>query len=193
MKKHGIYIVKGKKTQTKKIYNNGHLLIRYFFQQHSLSFKNKMVNDMNQHFCGGWGLNDLDLSNDALLKRFLEGKKPLAIITERKKKDLEKYYEKIDTGKYDLETFEIKKTGAHYLAIASKGKIKDFFDLETLKKDYRDNGFDIDISEVGERSISYYFDDWDAQDGGKIEFWITGLLLGYPIENTISLYKDGIK
>lgn len=193
MKKHGIYIVKGNKTQTKKIYNNGYLLVRYFYQPHSLSFKNKMVNDMNQHFCGGWSLFDLDLSNEALLKRVLEGKKPLGIISEWKEKDLQKYHEKIDTEKYDLGIFEIKKTGAYYLAIAPKGKIKDLFDLEILKNDYRDNGIDINISEVGERSISYYFDDWDAQDGGKIQLWLTGLLLGYPIENTISLYKGGIK
>jgi len=138
-------------------------------------------------------MSDLDLSNDALLKRLLEGKKPLAIISEWKKKDLQKYHEKIDIEKYDLETFEYKKTGASYLAIAPKGKIKDFFDLETLRKDYRDNGIDIDITEVGERSISYYFDDWDAQNGGKIELWLTGLLLGYPIENTMSIYKGGVR
>ena len=72
-KNHGVIVVTGKKTKTKKIYNNGYLLARYLYQPLHLNFKNEMINDMNQHFCGGWSLNGLDLSDDALLQRVLNG------------------------------------------------------------------------------------------------------------------------
>ena len=74
MKKHGIHIYKHKTHQTKKIYNNNYLMVKYLYQPHSIEFKSKMVNDMNQHFCGGWRLSDLDLSDGQLLKRVLEKK-----------------------------------------------------------------------------------------------------------------------
>lgn len=194
MKKHGIYIEKGKKTQTKKIYNDGYLLIRYLFQPHKINFKSKMVNDVNQHFAGGWHLNDMDLSNSTLLDRVLKGKKPIGIISELKKDDLKKNLSKIDGRKFHHQVFKIVKSGAFYLAVAPKGKIKNLFDLETLKKDYQSNGFLIDIKKAGEKELKDYFQDWDAQDNeSKIEFWETGLILGYPIENTISLYKGGIR
>jgi len=193
MKKHGIIIEKGQKTQTKKIYNDGYLMISYSSQPFKINFKNKMVNDVNQHFAGGWSLKDMDLSNSALLKRVLEGDKPIGIIGEWEKKNLEQYLSEIDDRKFDCQELKFRKSGAHYLAIAPKGQLKNLFDLETLKQDYQNNGIHIEIKKAGEKELKDYFQDWDAQNSeSKIELWETGLILGYPVENTISLYKDGI-
>ena len=53
MKKHGIIITKHKNFQTKYIYNNGYLMNKYLKQPFEIKFKNNMVNDHNQHLCGG--------------------------------------------------------------------------------------------------------------------------------------------
>ena len=71
--------------------------------------------------------------------------------------------------------------------------MKDLFDLKTLQQDYLENGIQISITNVSIKKLSDYFDDYDAQNkNSKIEYWETGLIFGYPVENTISLYKDGI-
>jgi len=201
MKKHGIYIVKHKKHNTKKIYNNGNLLIRYLYQPKQIKFKSKMVNDDNQHFSGGWSIEGIDLSDEALLRRVVDGLKPMAII-HKWKKELEEYQKIVDIlkdinrrrGKNKLVYKEYDFDRTYCLTVACKGVLKNIFDLKTLKEDYESNGINIDISKAEDKALSDYFEDWDAPDDeSKIEYWETGLILGYPIENTISAYRDGVR
>lgn len=74
-----------------------------------------------------------------------------------------------------------------------QGKLCEIFDLEQLKKDYayfRDIVEDIESKK--DRNLSDYAYCWDIDEGA--ELWETGLILGYPIENTISLYyRDRFK
>jgi len=187
MKKQGIYIEKHSKTQTKKLYNNGYLTIRYLFQPHSINFKNEMINDDNQHFCGGYSVNNMDLSNDALLNRVLVGKKPMGVIYERDDEKLYNYFKNIDITKFFVEVCKNTITNYNYIIVAYKGNFDDLFDLETLKSDYKNSGIDIDLNEVKGKTLKDFFETWDDN------LWITGLMLGYPIENTISIYKDGVR
>ena len=202
MKKHGIYTVEHKKHNTKNIYSNGYLLKRYLYQPTQIKFKSKMVNDDNQHFCGGWSIANMDLSDEALLRRVANGLKPMATIHILKEGQLEIYQmivenledinQKRGTNKLVYQEFEYAKT--YCLVVACKGVMKNLFDLKTLKEDYESNGIDIDILQVEDKALSDYFEDWDAQDEeSEIECWETGLILGYPIENTISVYRDGVR
>ena len=157
-------------------------------------FESKMVNDTNQHFCGGWIFTGLDLSNHALLNRVLKGEKPMGIFIELEKEALNQYTPMIDEGKFNHKICRISVTGAYYLAVAPKARLNDLFDLKALEKDYHDNGIYIDVDPVSEKELKDYFEDWDAgDDDSEIEFWETRLILGYPNENTISLYKGGIR
>ena len=52
--KHGIHIKKHKHWNTKTIYNNGHVMRIYRRQPKMIRFRSPMVNDFNQHLCGGW-------------------------------------------------------------------------------------------------------------------------------------------
>ena len=118
----------------------------------------------------------------------------MAIIHRKCDGSFEKYISQLNKTKFDFKIFESPRVGTPYIAIATKGKLKELFDLELLKKDYADNYITIDISGVAEKSLSDYFDDWDAQDDfSKIKTWETGLILGYPVENTISIYKYGTR
>lgn len=191
MKKHGIFLKKGKKYQTKRIYNNGYLMRKYRNQPLNMPFSNKMINDTNQHFCGGWTMSDLDSSNQALLDRVLKGNKPMAVISAWKKEDLEFCDGLVDKRKFYSYSGQYKVTNAFYTIVAVKGKLKDLFDLQSLFVTYKENDIYIDIEEHKNKTLKDFFNDWDAQDDdSEIEYWVTGLILGYPIENTISIYRD---
>lgn len=189
-KKHGII---RKKYQSKMIFNQGYRLVNYDYQPLSIEFKNEMVNDMNQHFCGGWSLTDVDLSNEALLERVLQGNKPMAVISAWKKEDLEFITGRVDDTKYYSASGQYELTGAFYTIVAVKGKLKDLFDLPLLFRTYKENDIHIDIEEHENKTLKDFFSDWDAQDAdSEIDTWVTGLILGYPIENTISIYRNGV-
>ncbi len=197
-KKHGVLITKHKKYQTKKIWQNGYRMVTYMYQPFGLKFKNKMINDNNQHHCGGWTWQELDNSHSGELNRVLIGLKPMAAIFAWKKEELDDLIKLIDLNKFDYnEKIRYNQDGtilSYYIIVSCKGKMKDLFDLDLLQQDYLDNGIEININLVKEKELKDYFNDWDHQDkDSKIEPWETGLILGYPIENTISIYKCGVK
>lgn len=71
--------------------------------------------------------------------------------------------------------------------ICQKGTLNNLFDLESLKKDYADFAEAVkDIEIKKNKKLSDYKNAWDVDEGA--ELWETGLILGYPIENTLSLY-----
>lgn len=193
MKKHGIILKKGEKYQTKIIYNNGHIMTKYRYQPLHVLFKSKMVNDVNQHLCGGWSMSDIDSPRETHLERVLQGKKPMAVISAWKKEDLEFVTGRVDDTKYYSDSGQYELTGAFYTIVAVKGKLKDLFDLPLLFRTYKENDIHIDIEEHENKTLKDFFSDWDAQDAdSEIDTWVTGLILGYPIENTISIYRDGV-
>jgi len=187
--KNNIKIVEHKNYNTKKVIgDNGYVLNIYRRVPKNINFKNSMINDMNQNLCGGWFIFSFGDTNKLSLKRVLNRQKPMFVTSflDKKKLDTLLKKHKIDRNRFDL---SIEKKGKRIdLKIAIKGKLKDLFDLKTLKKDYADNGIDIDISKAGNKEIKDYFKDWDAH--GNVEYWETGLILGYPVENTISIYKQ---
>jgi len=89
---------------------------------------------------------------------------------------------------------EIKKEGKkfhfHYeksddritILVAVRGKMKDLFDLDSLIQDYSNIDIDIeeDVQAVAKMEINEFFEDWDNKS------WLTGLILGYPVENTMA-------
>jgi hypothetical protein len=193
MEKNGIFLEKSKNFQTKKIYSNGYLVVKYLYQPLSIKFESKMVNDTNQHFAGGWSISGLDLSNNALLNRVLEGKKPMGVISEWKEENLDKYNSLIDKKQFYVTKSSYKNSKAFYLIVATKGKLKDLFDLNSLYETYLENNISINVEKYKNKTLKDFFEDWDAQDyGSNIDYWITGLILGYPIENTISIYREGV-
>ncbi len=201
VKKHGIVITKHAKYQTKTIWQRGYRMVTYRYQPLELKFKNVMINDTNQDYCGGWFMRELDNSNKGLLQRVLSGQKPMAVITARDENDLLSLIPLIDTTRFDhelkpprflCERDDGSKIFMSDLMVSIKGKFKDLFALETLRQDYANAGILIDIDEAGERELKDYFDEWDAQDDNDVKLWETGLILGYPVENTISISRCGV-
>jgi len=195
--KENIKIVEYKNWNTKKVMNENYNMRIYRKVPKTLKFKNIMINDMNQNFCGGWGLNNFPLLSDDnyLLERVLKGFKPMGvfIFDKENKYKIDTLLEKVNTEKFFTKIIKYKGHNKKYIEVivAVKGKLKDLFDLKLLQEDYRNNNIEINLEDVGERELSYYFNEWDHQDeNSKIKLWETGLILGYPIENTISIFRQ---
>ena len=192
--KNNVKIKEGEKWNTKKVVSDtGYRFITYNFIPKQIDFKSPMINDMNQNLSNGWQIDSLGEVKDLLLSRVLQGKKPMSNIRfwkneERDQYIKEKNIDKIDKAKFDVEINDKE------INITRKGKVGELFNLEKLKEDYKRAGIDIDIEKVKNKEMKNYFRDWDHQDNtGKVKAWETGLILGYPIENTISFYKGGIR
>jgi hypothetical protein len=195
LKKHGIIIENLSKFDIKSIYNNGYLLRRYTYPSLEYSFSNTMVNDDNQHFCGGWSLEGMDLSNDALCDRVLNGLKPMCFIVEKTKEKIDSYIKKIDLNRFSY-SYSIRYLNSiqepyYDLLIAHKGKIGELFDLESLQDDYERSGVFINTEPYKYKCIEDLFPGWiNNEINSSREFWLSGLLYGYPLENTISIYYE---
>ena len=77
--KHGVIIREHKNWNTKTIYNNGHVMRIYRHCPKVIYFKSLMVNDSNQHLCGGWHMSDIGDEKEALFQQITSGRKPFAI------------------------------------------------------------------------------------------------------------------
>ena len=81
------------------------------------------------------------------------------------------------------------------LYVFHKGRLQDFFNYEKIKSLYMNHGalvvnWDI-VEELFKKELSFFGDEqscgFSLQSGGTIEQRIiTGLVLGYPVESTIS-------
>ena len=177
------------KTGHKQIKNkNGYVLMTYKNIPKSIKFKHPAVNDYNQHLCGGWSL--YDYSEFEEIDRVEQGLKPVGISHSKNLQAITiKIIDLINKGFLASYTQNIHIKKMYNVTASVKGKLKNYFDMNTLAIDYENNGIsgnniikykDIDFSE-------FHYNKYDC-DNHPIE--ITGLILGYPIENTIALIKQ---
>lgn len=194
--KHGVHIREHKKWNTKTVYNDGHVMRIYRRQPKVIRFQSPMINDFNQHLCGGWSMTDKKDEKEATIQQLLLGKKPFACIS---------FYPDVHSNALETQRrvmsagliTDLRKrqhTSCYFdhiwdLCVCHDIRVKDIGDLPDLEADY-DSWFDPDfledgISEFADRKLSSFFDGWDIPD---IPLWLSGLILGYPVENTMSIY-----
>lgn len=164
-----------------------------------LTFQSPMVNDFNQDLCGGWHRSDVSDGNAITFERVIAGLKPLGNIGywERNTgaKRLDQFIERIKSldGSILFERFmrEIH-TGVDCLDFCQRGTLGQLFDMGSLANDYERFLPDIVLGDQIRSHASmplsaFLHDNWDEQG------WLTGLILGYPIENTMSRYYGSVK
>ncbi|HLX53009.1 MAG TPA: hypothetical protein VKR58_03665 [Aquella sp.] len=180
-----VFITKRGHKQIKN--KDGYVLMTYKNIPRSIKFNHRAVNDYNQHLCGGWSVyNHPDFDE---IDRVEQGLKPVGI---SHSSNLEKVTIKIknliNKGFLASYTTQIFNKKLMYNVTASvTGKLCDYFDMKTLANDYENNGINSDdITEYKNVDFSAFHN--DKYDHHPIE--ITGLILGYPIENTIALIKQ---
>ena len=164
---------------------DGYLLMLYSRIPDKIKFKHPAVNDYNQHLCGGWTVYPHREFEE--IDRVVNGLKPVGISHSKNLLELTRraiLYTSKGFLVSHVKNPHIK--GMYDITVSVAGKLKDYFNMETLAKDYKRCGIsgsnikkykNIDFGEFhyNKYDIEYHPDE------------ITGLILGYPIENTISL------
>lgn len=165
---------------------DGYIIHIYKNIPRNLKFKHKAVNDYNQHLCGGWHV--FECPDFIETDRVVQGLKPVGISHTHSTEALMK-----KALEYTLKGFLVSYTrrrkgpfkGMYDITVSVTGKLKDYFDMDTLAEDYERNGLN---GEIIRRYKNVNFAEFHY---GKFDtchpIEITGLILGYPIENTISI------
>lgn len=89
---------------------------------------------------------------------------------------------------------KISNSIVHDLLVCQNAKLDELFNMNDLHEDYLNSLseeefylFSEEFNVLHDRHLSYFFDNWDYPE---MPLWIVGLILGYPIENTISIYRQ---
>jgi len=204
----GIYHRVFQKTEHTIIYVNGFFQSRYIYPLIERRFSSVMVNDYNLCFVGGWWPNDQHgiciNTYTGHLDRVISGQKPMAWLSAFKGRpsvqelrDLE-----LKARSFGLATSFTETDDRLSLAVCRKGKLAELFDLKALRADYIN--FLANTSQVGYyrlvtkevintidslngTTLEQYIN-WNTEPEGSTRYYIlTGLLLGFPIESTISI------
>ncbi|MEK3976193.1 hypothetical protein [Psychrobacillus sp. FSL K6-1267] len=190
------------------VVSNGNLLCRYKYPRGiNIPFESPMVRWMNLIYCGGYDVllenGERSGSNERLLEAVNKGLKPIGFIIVNSK-NIEIMVERVklsglhfEVSKQERDTYEI--------GIANRGKVKDHFDLKKLISSYQlfseHLGYDLLTSEeeeillkTAELELNYFIKDfaYASCEKRKWEHVLTGLLLGYPIESTVSFLSGRI-
>jgi hypothetical protein len=200
-KKHGVIVTVGGKHNTKTVWNRGHRMITYRRQPKLIRFKSRMVNDKNQHLCGGWGFAGLEDNNLWIERQLIAGRKPFGVMFF--------WGPELENGE-DIACAErlraaglVVREGAgfvkgtriveacHDIRVADIGDMGELLAdyVKALIPEYEDDLRDEFKRHGGRRLRSFMGKRWDAEHN---PLWLTGLILGYPVENTISCYHDAV-
>ena len=202
-RKHGVIVTVGGRHNTKTIWNRGHRMVTYRRQPRRIRFKSKMVNDKNQHLCGGWFFAGLENHDRWIERQLVAGRKPLGSMVFGR--------EECENGE-DVACAERLRAaglvvrvgpgfveGTRLVEACHDIRVGEIGDIGDLAADYVESGAisDDEIDDLcrefnihsGRKLKSFLGKRWDTEHN---PLWLTGLILGYPIENTISCYHDAV-
>lgn len=202
-KRHGVIVTTGLKHKTKTIWNRGHRMVTYRRQPLRIRFKSKMVNDTNQNLCGGWFLDGAtgDEIKRQIERQLIAGKKPLGVMVfwDEDNTAAKACVARLKKAGLVVRTSRGWRHGQQIVEACHDIRVGDIGDMGDLASDYIGSGA---ISDANVDSLcrefnvysrrklkSFLGDKWDIT---SCPYWVTGLILGYPVENTISLYANAI-
>jgi len=158
-----------------------------------VNYEDKMTNDENQDLCGGWRIIDNIPFEET--HRVMQGLKPVGISHSWNKNKVDQKIQEYEEKGFLVSRLDRLKHGSkdetlYGLTVSPKGKLSDYFNFKVLIDDYIKNGLGYDAKKLKE----YENVNFEAFHNGKFDkedhpFCVVGLILGYPIENTISILK----
>lgn len=157
----------------------------------NLLFSSDMHSNENQDLCGGWGRPPWD----AELQQVILRRKPFGWICEPDDRS-QHIAERAEAAGLHLNISEPRASG-HYAGyrdfeFCQRGHLVDLFDLNALARDYvRELPGVVLPAEICAHAHNemtcYFHNQWDSPPQ---PLWLTGLILGYPLENTIAVYRQ---
>lgn len=209
---HGIYLKDFKETTLKRYIRNGNILASFRYPKIIPTFQSPLVNDYNQHLCGGWcwghredGVLRAAFENDSdiILQRVVAGKKPLGGLVGwgDDLRKISRWKKEIAGAELALQVY--RNDTKYTLVICRKGLLDKMVDFDRITDDYiafeRNNRrrifvssstikefFDFLRQETLEELLRYNF----LNSVSKFGLLATGLILGYPIENTYAVLGE---
>ena len=185
------------------IFSNGRLLGAYSCPNIDIPFKSPMVRWWNLFYCGGWTIrdeNDINLSSDdALLEAVLNKQKPIGFAIFKNDR-LDEIVERIKQAglPYHIKPhFRLKDES--FVCVCQKGTVGETLYIDAFLMTYTLmskktkipllNKADCDFfRSLKDKPLESWLKDWDyANPVTNRDLALTGLLLGYAIESTISL------
>ena len=190
--------IDGKKTSRVKVRTDNYTIGTYKFKYLSgIEFKSPFISWENLNSCGGW-----DCDNEYLKTAVQRGRKLCAGIKFDNYEDMLDYINSIDKIKFNYKDFAWEE-GSNWrfeLDIARKGFLCDYYDYYRVIGFYVNMEFPMGIIDMERFNILFHCDindllngyiDYNYRNNFTFEdYIITGLLLGYPLESTISSIYD---
>lgn len=196
MPKGGVEVIAHKAWNTKKYYTFcGYLARTYRRVPKRVRFKSKMVADANQHLCGGWTYFGWGKESGETERRLVAGKKPLGTMSDWSKAAADERAKRLRAAGLVAKVSRVGHIkGLWNVEACHDIRVRDIGDLGALIGDYTSSvpsftpEFNAEFLKHGGRKLSSFLGGkWDIKNCPP---WLTGLLLGYPVENTISLYFE---
>ena len=186
----GIYHEVRPRIETTMVFLHGRVMRKYKYKKIERTFKSRLLNDFNLHFCGDWHwFSSLKVEHEELLRRVAAGFKPAGFITSENLEMLKAL--KTRALAKGLITHVKPNPGVKGTWELGIGFDRDFFDLFQLKDveaGYTKWGIEYPIAEkLMNVSIESLLKDFDYANVEGFDLIKTGLLLGYPIETTASI------
>lgn len=169
----------------KQIRKGKYVYMIYKNARKDFKFKHKSVNDYNQHLCGGWFVYDHPKFEE--VDRVASGLKPVGISCSRDKSLTEAKKEELLLQGIFATTHTYNNL--YFVTASPYGTLQEYFgDLDILADDYEKHNLKYcarDIRKYRDINFSEFHNDkFDIEHHPQC---ITGLILGYPIENTMYL------
>jgi hypothetical protein len=202
---HGVYLREYKNTFHKLFINNGNCMNKYIYPKIESKFHSPMVNDYNLHLCGGWFFNGI--KEFECISRVIEGLKPMGFIVTPDKAIHDYWLDICRKSDLPYNSSVILTASTKYeIGISVNGNFGNVFDLSLLLQDYlnyintilkcsransRSDRVCAEVRKfllaIRDTNISNYFDFDYANPSSICEYILVGLMLGYPIETTVSI------
>lgn len=200
----GIVIKQHKGWNTKQVWVHGHLAMQYRRVPKHVGFVSPMVNDENQDLCGGIARHDRPREMVVIVDRVLAGLKPLGSTVFFGVEAAGPSIDRVVESKLPYSVYAV--TGHHpygsaepwiFAEVCQRGTLREEFDLDALVAAYRRSGVAHAVADEVQGALPAFADRTLASFFGRFDTncnpaWVTGLVLDYPIENTIACYYGGV-
>ena len=192
---HGVVVKDRGHWNTKTIYNTGTPLASFGIQPKAIRFISPMVNDFNQHLCGLWAFPEIPDLGNAICNELCAGRKPAGRVVFDNERWLlahEQWDRLREAGLEVRLRKRRRRAGIEWVLTACQDiSLGDIGSLDLLREDFEGAQCHLEVDPIfGGSAVDRPLCDELYFLGEKTPRWKHDLILGYPVENTISRYRQ---
>lgn len=210
--RNGVYLQTFKRTEAKRYIQNGNVFGLFRYPKIIHAFHSPLLNDYNQQLCGGWYWKyredgstraPFESNSDIILQRVINGAKPLGGLVgwDDQKEKIVDWKKQIARAGLGLFCYQegIKTT----LIVCRQGILDELFNFDNLIADYvaLDQSTRPGVlgnpatiikmfNSIRRDTLEKYLRFDHLHPHSTFDYIVTGLILGYPIENTYAVLTE---